>query len=123
MKDGRKPVSDAERITLERIGTAPIEERKKRRGRPPKSASMEATFHRLLERRGYQRFYYHVAETTVAHWWDHQEILNNIQADLENVYGQEAELVAVREIRGAGVEGRQLVFHFYFKIGPIPWPD
>jgi hypothetical protein len=116
-------VSDAERIRLEQIGTVPIEERKKRRGRPPKTASMEATFQRVLDRRGYQRFYYHVAETTVSQWWDHQAILNNIQMDIENLYDQEVELVAVREIRGAGVDGKQLVFHFYFKIGPIPWPD
>ena len=111
-------VSDAEKIRLERIGTTPIQPRKKR-GRPLKSASMKANFHRVIERRGYQRFYYHVATTTVAHWWDHQEISNNLQADMEDVYGEIVELIAVREIQGAGVEGRHLVFHFYFKIGPI----
>jgi hypothetical protein len=118
-----KPISDAERIRLERLGTTAIEPRKKRRGRPPKSADMESTFQRLIDRRGYQRYYYHVATTTVRHWWDHQEILNNIQMGMEEIYGEIVELVAVREIRGAGLDGRGLVFHFYFKIGPIPWPD
>jgi len=112
--------TDAEAIALEGLGTVPIGKRRKA-GRPP-NAEMVSNLSRVLERRGYQRFYYHVATTTVAHWWDHQEILNNLQMDMEALYGAIVELVAVRELRGAGLDGRRHVFHFYFKIGPIPTP-
>jgi hypothetical protein len=111
---------DAEAIALEILGTVPIGKRRKA-GRPA-NVEMVSNLHRVRERRGYQRFYYHVATSTVSHWWDHQEILNNLQMDLEKLYGAIVELVAVRELRGAGLDGQALVFHFYFKIGPIPDP-
>ena len=109
--------ADSEKMRLDQIGSVPI---KKRRGpgRSP-NAEMQSNLSRVLERRGYQRFYYHVATTTVAHWWDHQDILNNVQMEMEQLYGAIVELVAVRELRG---DRQQHVFHFYFKIGPIPTP-
>ena len=114
----RSRTAEAELLVLERAGTSPIA----KRGKPGRPAAAEylSNVHRVWERRGYQRFYYHVSSITVDHWWDHQDVLNNIQMDLEQLYGGIVELVAVREWKGAGIKGRGLIFNFFFKIGPIP---
>ena len=95
----------------------------KRRGRPVGwTASQEATLQAAMDRRGSQRFLYHVHSTTVRHWWDHAEILNNVQYTMEEMFGPIVELVTMQTERTAGTGGRGHVMIFYFKIGPLPSP-
>ena len=119
MKRGpQKSTIDTEVQRLAAIGTAPIGASSKR-PRPGRSPQIEATLQRVMDRRGYQRFYYHVSETTLWHAWEHQDALNHCQMELETMYG--VELVELISVWSAA--GDRPVFHFYFKIGPIPWPD
>lgn len=94
---------------------------KRRRGRPVRwTADQEASLQRAMDRRGSQTFVYHVHSTTVLHWWDHGEMLNNVQFTMEEMFGPIVELVGIQTERTAGTDGRKHVMIFYFKIGPLP---
>jgi len=70
---------------------------KRRRGRPVRwTADQEASLQRAMDRRGSQTFVYHVHSTPVLHWWDHGEILNNVQFTMEEMFGPIVELVGIQ---------------------------
>jgi len=101
---------------------------KRRRGRPVRwTADQEASLQRAMDRRGSQTFVYHVHSTPVLHWWDHGEILNNVQFTMEEMFGPIVELVGIQTDRTVGTDGRKHVMIFYFKIGPLdplrPFPQ
>jgi len=100
----------------------------KKRPRPVRwTPAQEASLQMAMDRRGSQRFVYHVHSTAVKHWWDHGEILNNVQYTMEQQFGPIVELVGIQTDRTVGTDGRQHVMIFYFKIGPLdplhPFPQ
>lgn len=81
--------------------------------------ALTSTLHKVLERRGYQRFYYHAHEMILGHWWDTADALNNLQMELEKTYGDvPVELVS----QWTQPHDKAIVLRSFFKIGPIPDP-
>jgi hypothetical protein len=86
-----------------------------------RSPHMQSTLQRVMDLRGYQRFYYHVHTVRIDHRWDHEDALNHVQRELEATFGGLlVELIAVREWPA---DDGKICLCLYYRIGPLPSPD